>query len=41
MFLTCFRTLCAKPALRNISKYRHENYEGRDENTMREKKRRQ
>ena len=38
MFLTCFRTLCAKPAGRNISKYRHENYEGRDENTTRKKK---
>ena len=38
MFLTCFRTLCAKPAGRNISKYRHENYEGRDENISRKKK---
>ena len=38
MFLTCFRTLCAKPAGRNISIYRHENYEGRDENISRKKK---
>ena len=38
MFLTCFRTLCAKPAGRNISIYRHENYEGRDENISKKKK---